>query len=88
MTFLPSTTVTSISGSLPGLAVVLAIDDDADEPVAFTVKVFKTIWVCKVGGPEDLWEATAETGGRVGEGASHLGSSEAAKRAMDDAVAI
>ena len=55
MTFLPSTTVTSISVSIPGLAVVLAIDDDADEPVAFTVKVFKTIWVCKVGGPEDLW---------------------------------
>lgn len=82
MTSLPSTTVTSISGSLPGLAVVLAMDDDTGKLVTFS------IMSSKVGGREDLWEATAETGGRVGEGASHLGPYEAAKRAMDNAVAI
>jgi hypothetical protein len=84
----PSISITSISGTLPGLAAVLALHEDTGEALAFRLQVAPGTT------PEDPWTATAEAGSgpgeaatRAGQGISHLGPYEAAMVAMQDAVA-
>ncbi len=77
----PSIAIISLSGTLPGPAVVLATHEDTGETLAFRLRVAPGAT------PEAPWTATAEASGLEGQGSSHLGPYEAALRAMQDALA-